>query len=91
MPVEIIIPQRLSRYADGQRNFQVQPGTLQEMLQLLCRRHPELRLRLLGEADQLHPYFAVLLNQQTSSAEDAATISCRDGDRLEIVTLASGG
>jgi sulfur carrier protein ThiS len=48
-------------------------------------------VRLLGETGQLYSYFAILHNQQQFAADAAATIACRDGDQLEIMTLASGG
>ena len=91
MPVELGIPPRLSRYANGQRHFQLQAGTLQELLEHLCSQHPDLRVRLLGETGQLYSYFAILHNQQQFAAAAAATIACRNGDQLEIMTLASGG
>ena len=91
MPVELVIPLRLSQYANGQRHFQLQAGTLQELLERLCSQHPDLRVRLLGETGQLYSYFSILHNQQQFAADDAATIACRNGDQLEIMTLASGG
>lgn len=91
MPVELVIPPRLSQYANGQRHFQLPAGTLQELLEHLCSQHPDLRVRLLGDTRQLYSYFAILHNGQQLTADEAATIACRDGDQLEILTLASGG
>jgi len=91
MAVALQIPPRLARYAGGQRSFELSADSLAGLLDRLCQIHADVRSRLLDGQGRLYPYLAVIHNQQQLNSDELIQLSLCDGDRVEIVTLASGG
>ena len=91
MPVTIELPEDLSRYADGQTLIAVAGQNVGEVLAALFALHPDLPSRLIGRRGELFPYLPLFLNGQKLSNQNYSPIAVADGDRLEVIVLASGG
>ena len=91
MSVTIELPEDLSRYADGQTQIAVSGHTVGEVLASLFARHPDLQPRLIGRRCELFPYLPLFLNGQKLPSQSYSTIAIAEGDRLEVIVLASGG
>ena len=91
MLVVLKIPLRLTRYTGGQQSLELSAVTMNGLLEQVCENHPEVRSRLLDGAGRLYPYLAVIYNQQQLNCDELDGLALCAGDRVEIVTLASGG
>ncbi len=91
MPVTIELPEDLIRYANGQSLIAVSGQTVGEVLAALFALHPDLQPRLIDRRGELFPYLPLFLNGQKLSSRNDSTIAVADGDRLEVIVLASGG
>ena len=91
MPVTIELPEDLSRYAAGQIQLAVPGQTIGEVLAALFAQHPDLQPRLIGRRGELFPYLPLFLNGQKVASQNYSSIAVADGDRLEVIVLASGG
>ena len=91
MPITIELPEDLIRYSDGQTQLAMSGETVGEVLASLFAEHPDLQPRLIGRRGELFPYLPLFLNGQKLSSQNYSTIAVADGDRLEVIVLASGG
>jgi molybdopterin converting factor small subunit len=91
MAVVIEIPEELGRYAGGQAEVEVDGSTVEAALVALFDRFPELRSRVVGSQGEFHAWTPVFLNGAKLASRGAASTAVADGDRIEVVVLASGG
>ena len=91
MRVTLEVPSRFARFADGHRAFELEGSTLEALLERLWQDHPDLRSRIVDSNGQLYPYLVVIHNHARFQAADLGRLAPQDGDKLEIMTLASGG
>jgi sulfur carrier protein ThiS len=81
----------LRRYAGGAEAPEAAGATAAAALEDLCRRHPDLRVRLLDGQGALYPYFHLFRNGERLERAALAGAALREGDRLEVLAAASGG
>lgn len=91
MSVNVELPSALARYAGGSKFLVATGGNVHELVQSLCDAHPQLRIRLLDQRNQLYPYLVLIKNNERLSVRQLHEIPLVDGDTLEIMTLACGG
>ena len=91
MSVVVEIPEELARYTDGQAEVAVEGATVEAAFVALFDRFPDLKSRIVGSQGEFHAWTPVFLNGAKLAARGAGSTAVRDGDRIEVVVLASGG
>ena len=91
MPVTIKLPTQLRSAADGESEVQTAGGTVRESLDELCRRHPELRDRLLDDGQDLRRFVNVYLRGEDIRFLSGLDTEVSDGDELTILPAVAGG
>lgn len=91
MSVLLELPSALARYAGGKKSLIVSGDTVHALVEALCQDHPQLRSRVLDKNNQLYPYLILIKNDLRLSPQDLCNIPLKDGDTLEVMTLAGGG
>lgn len=91
MGVTILLPEEFGRYCGGERLQATEGATVAEAVQDLARRFPDVKIRLLDSQAKLHPYFMAIHNGVAIGHDDISELQLADGDRLELLSMASGG
>jgi|GEM_PF-1224090 len=91
MSIVIEIPEELARYTDGQAEIDVEGLTVEAAFAALFDRFPALQTRVVSEPGEFHAWTPVFLNGAKLASRGAGATAVTDGDRMEIVVLASGG
>lgn len=91
MPVSIVLPSELVRFAEETREFESDADTVGQALNSLFDRYPKLRCRIVSDRGELFPYLPLFLNGRKLPARGFSELTVVDDDRLEIVVVASGG
>jgi molybdopterin molybdotransferase len=89
--VDVRLPAALRHYADGSEYLEVEAGTVAEALEAACRRHPDLRVRVLGEVGLVHPHLALFVGERPVEREDAAGTPVAPGDVITVLVGVAGG
>lgn len=90
MSVKVRIPVHLKKFTGYQEMIETAGQTIGECLENLEIRCPGIKRVIYDERGQLHPYFDICVNSQSSYPEELAK-SVHDGDELTIVPLMGGG
>ncbi len=91
MCVLLELPSALARYAGGKKSLTVSGDTVHALVAALFQDYPQLRIRMLDKNNQLYPYLILIKNNLRLSPQDLGNIPLKDGDTLEVMTLAGGG
>jgi len=91
MPVSVVIPEELTRYADGRSSIQVEAGTTGQALEAVFAEYPELRPRLVSERGEFYPYLPAFLNDRKLPKRGSFRTPMSQNDQLTFVVIASGG
>lgn len=91
MSVQIMIPDELTRYSEGQKQIDVEGSTVAESLQNLFSDYPALQIRLVDENWNFYPYVPAFLNNEKLPLRGAAERPLSDQDQLTFMVIASGG
>ena len=89
--ITIRIPTPLRQYAEGEKEVEVQGGTIGEALSDLADQYPAMKSHLYDEGGSLRPYVNVFLNQEDARHLQGADSPIQAGDRLMIVPSIAGG
>lgn len=90
MSVQVDLPAGLARYSNNQTTVSIAARSLNELFGQLWRHYPDLRVRIVDDGGNVHPYLAVIHNHRRIPNQDSRVL-LEDGDLIEIMTLASGG
>ena len=91
MAVTIKLPAQLRAAADGQAQASASGATVREVLDGLCRSHPELRDRLLDDGSDLRRFVNVFLRGEDIRFLSGMETPVADGDELTILPAVAGG
>ena len=91
MSVVLELPSMFARYAKGQSTLELDANSIKAVLDDLRSNFPELAARLTNEGGELFPSLEIFIYEQRLPKEQLEDHVLADGDRLELVTLASGG
>jgi adenylyltransferase/sulfurtransferase len=91
MPVSILIPNALQRYAGSQESVQVDAGTVGAALAALSEQHPEMRKHLFSEQGQLRQFVNVYVGSEDMRHLQGGETPLSDGDEITIVPSIAGG
>lgn len=89
--VVVDVPSEFKRYAGGGDKFELEGANVGEVLDGLLHQHPDLRVRLMNDRGELYSYLPVFLNQNKLPDRGYRSRVVNDGDRLEVIAIASGG
>lgn len=89
--VRLEIPSGLKKYAGGETIFELDGSTVGETLDRLLTQYPNLQIRLMKDRGELYSYLPIFLNQDKLPSRGFRSRPLNDGDRLEVVAIASGG
>jgi len=91
MSVIFEVPVALVRYSNSQISLELEGENVQETLDNLWLRFPELRKRVLDDTGELFPYLLLFRNGRKLPRNDFSSIAVVNGDKLELIALAEGG
>lgn len=89
--MKILIPTPLRQYADKQSAVEVQAGTVDEALNQLTSRHPELRRHLYNDEGKLRAFVNLYVNDEDVRYLQNGQTAVKDNDSLSIVPSIAGG
>ena len=91
MPVSIFIPDELTKYSHGQKQTEVEAGSIDAALSGLFEAYPDLQKRLVDDNRNFYPYVPAFLNDEKLALKGTLNRPLEDGDRLSFMVIASGG
>jgi len=91
MPVKIVIPTPMQRYAGNQEEIEATGGTVDAALANLAQQYPDLRKHLFSDEGKLRNYVNVYVNDEDSRYLQGGETALNDGDTLTIVPSIAGG
>ncbi|WFE44694.1 MoaD family protein [Verrucosispora sp. WMMD1129] len=91
MAIEVRIPTILRSYTGGAKVVEGSGDTLNDLLTDLDSRHAGLRSRLVTEADALHRFVNVYVNDEDVRFLGALDAKLNDGDSVTILPAVAGG
>jgi hypothetical protein len=77
-------------YFDGEKNVTTEGRTVGECLKYLSEKYPSTRTMFIDDDGNLRKHFEVLLNGESTYRTGPGT-PVRDGGRMELVYIISGG
>jgi len=86
--MNVLIPEPLRSYTEGQRQTEADGVTLGEVLQDLDRRYPGIRFRMIDEQDAIRRHIRIFVNGAEVRALDFALGA---SDEVFIIQALSGG
>jgi molybdopterin converting factor small subunit len=81
----------LRQWAGGQKLVEVQPGSVGEAIDTLCRQYPGVAERVRDEDGQTRQFVNIYLNGEDIRFLDGPGTAVRDGDELIIAPAVAGG
>ena len=91
MPVKIVIPTPMQRYAGNQEEIETTGATVDAALAQLAEQFPDLRKHLFSEEGKLRNYVNVYVNDDDYRYLEGGATAIKDGDTLTIVPSIAGG
>ncbi len=86
--MNVLIPEPLRSYTEGQRQTEADGATLDEALHDLDRRYPGIRFRMIDEQDAIRRHIRICVNGAEVRTLDLAL---RASDEIFIIQALSGG
>ncbi len=85
------LPSMLRKYASDAEHLVGSGPTVIAVLRAVVAAHPDLGVRLLDEAGNVHPHLAVFHQDELVERGEQHTHPVADGDRLEVIIGITGG
>ncbi len=89
--VTIHVPDVLSRFTGGEKEILVAAETVGEALEALFAVHPQLRPRVLDDAERIHPYLLLITEGEQLDRGAFAHHPVSSGDEIDILPAVEGG
>ena len=90
MSIEISLHKTHRRYTDGRETIEVEGKTVGECLHDLVKKFPPLENEIFVKNGDLNPIVEVYLNGESAFPNELIK-SVKDGDRINLVYMLSGG
>ncbi len=91
MAIKVLIPSVLKRYTDNQSSIEVTGTSIDELIQELNSRYPELGGNLLDEQGNLRKFVNFYLGDDNIRDLAGGDTPIKDGDTVSIVPAVAGG
>lgn len=85
--VAVTIPRMLADLVGGDRRFEIEGETVQDILDALTARHPELAVHVFDEAGAIRQHVSVFHNDRLAQPSSAVA----DRETVVILQAVSGG
>lgn len=85
------VPTPLRPYTDGQKEIEVQAGTVGEALKSLAEIHPGLEKHLFDDEGELRSYVNIFVNDEDVRGLDGSDTALDADDQVTIVPSIAGG
>lgn len=89
--IDCAVPSLLSDCTGGNARFTVEADTLEQAISRMMDEHPLLRVHLLTEAGTVRRHVMICYNDENIAWLDTLDVPLKQGDRLAVVQLVSGG
>ncbi len=89
--VTVGLPSYLQQFAGGKERFEVESGTLAEVLEAVGRQHPGVKSRVLTEQGEIRPHINVFVGERNCRFEQGLATVVPDGGEVLILAAVSGG
>ena len=91
MPITVLIPYPLRRHSEDLAELAVDGGTIGEALENLFCRLPEMRMRVVNDRAEIHPYLILMHGRDEIPRTAFKDVRVGDGDELSLVPAVEGG
>ncbi len=91
VPIEVTLPGILASCVGGERTVVVEAETLSGIIDALLVAYPLLRVHLFSDKGELREHLMFLYNDQSTDWLESMDLPVREGDRLTVFQLVSGG
>jgi len=91
MKVKVIIPTPLRPYTENKDLIEVEGKTINELLDNLAKRYPQLKRHLFAEDGKLRSFVNIYVNDEDIRYLNGEKTSVKDGDVISIVPAIAGG
>lgn len=91
MSLKVIIPTPLRRVTGDEATVEVQPGTVNEIIETLEGRYPGFRARLCDDSGELRRFINIYVDGEDVRFLDSLKTNVPDGAELSIVPAIAGG
>jgi MoaD family protein len=89
--VEVRIPTVFRKFTDNQSVVELEAGTVEELIQQLEQRYPQMKGQLLTETGELHRFVNVYVNDEDSRYLEKLQTSVAEGDTVSLLPSVAGG
>ncbi|MBS7662924.1 MoaD/ThiS family protein [Pseudomonas lalucatii] len=90
MPVSVAIPTLLRPFTAEQKRVEAEGATVRELIEGLEAHYPGIKERLL-DADQMHRFVNLYVNDNDIRFADNLETALQDGDSVTILPAVAGG
>ena len=91
MSLKVVIPAPLRKYTQGADTVEVEPGTVEEVLDTLNSRFPGFRNSVCDESGSIRRFINIYINGEVVRFLDNLSTRVTDGAEVAIVPAISGG
>lgn len=91
MEIEVTVPGLLADCTGNRARFPIVASTLQGALDVLFTEYPMLKRHVLTEQGQVRKHVLLCYNEDNMAGLESLDIPLRQGDKLFIMQLVSGG
>jgi adenylyltransferase/sulfurtransferase len=91
MAISILIPTALRNFTAGSDTVSVEASTVNEALNSLVDKHPDLKKHLYNEEGELRHFVNIYLNDEDIRYIEKGATTVEDGDTISIVPSIAGG
>jgi sulfur-carrier protein len=91
MSLKVVIPTPLRKFTSGADTVEVEPGTLQEVLDTLDSRYPGFRASVCDESGALRRFINIFVDGEDVRFLENLATPVSDGSEIAIVPAISGG
>jgi molybdopterin converting factor small subunit len=86
--VRVVLPSPLFSYSGGQREIEATSDSLAQLMDVLDRRYPGMRHRIIDEQNRIRPHIRFFVNGDSATTLDQLLSA---DDEVLIVAALSGG
>ena len=91
MPVQVRIPTVFRRFTDGRSVVEVQPGSIDELIEQLDAAFPGIKEQVKTPEGELHRFVNVYVNDEDARYLKQLETQVTDGDTVSLLPSVAGG
>ena len=91
MPVQVRIPTVFRKFTDGRSVVELQPGSIDELIEQLEAAYPGIKEQVKTPDGDLHRFVNVYVNDEDASYLEQLDTRVSDGDTVSLLPSVAGG